>query len=204
MSDLLSEDDKENQNTKILEEAQKVPEKVKLQIINDAIQQSDLLEGELLPDDKQEGAQQILISQRSHSGPLPDPQDLEQYNNVLPGAAERIVAMAEKEQAHRHKITNESNDATVSSMAASDQRKERGQLYGRQMIVFFAALGAALMGGGGFFDSDIMQGTGSLVLVGEASLIGALFVTNQYHGKKKSRDPLQQDDSPSKDPPPDS
>ncbi len=32
------------------------------------------------------------------SGPLPPPDDFAKYENVLPGAADRIIAMAEKEQ----------------------------------------------------------------------------------------------------------
>lgn len=34
----------------------------------------------------------------SYSGPLPPPAMLEQYNNIAPGAANRIIAMAETEQ----------------------------------------------------------------------------------------------------------
>ena len=36
-------------------------------------------------------------------GPLPPPESLERYNDILPDAAERIMAMAEKEMEHRHK-----------------------------------------------------------------------------------------------------
>lgn len=38
------------------------------------------------------------------SGPLPSPDVLAQYNQVLPGAAERIIRMAEDQQAHRFKM----------------------------------------------------------------------------------------------------
>ena len=34
------------------------------------------------------------------SGPLPDPNSLARYNEVLPNAAERIMSMAEKEMEH--------------------------------------------------------------------------------------------------------
>lgn len=40
------------------------------------------------------------------TGPLPPPSILAGYEQVLPGAAERIVSMAEKEQAHRHSFDN--------------------------------------------------------------------------------------------------
>jgi len=35
------------------------------------------------------------------SGPLPPPEVLARYNEVLPGAAERIIVMAENQSAHR-------------------------------------------------------------------------------------------------------
>jgi uncharacterized membrane protein len=34
-------------------------------------------------------------------GPIPSPQELLEYNQLLPGAADRIIAMAEREQSHR-------------------------------------------------------------------------------------------------------
>ena len=39
----------------------------------------------------------------AHSGPLPDPSSLQKYNDVLPGAAERIIHMAEQQQGHRQR-----------------------------------------------------------------------------------------------------
>jgi len=36
------------------------------------------------------------------SGPLPPPATLKQFDEVIPGGAERILRMAEAEQAHRH------------------------------------------------------------------------------------------------------
>jgi len=49
-----------------------------------------------------------VISER-YSGPLPPPKVLEYYNQIAPGAADRIISMAEKEQDHRHKIDDISN-----------------------------------------------------------------------------------------------
>lgn len=39
----------------------------------------------------------------SYSGPLPHPELFEAYNNILPGAAERILVMAEQQAQHRIK-----------------------------------------------------------------------------------------------------
>ncbi len=40
----------------------------------------------------------------SRSGPLPTADEFGRYDAVLPGAAERLVAMAEKEQAFQHEV----------------------------------------------------------------------------------------------------
>jgi uncharacterized membrane protein len=42
---------------------------------------------------------QVAISSRS--APLPHPSELEEYDRILPGAAERILAMAESQSTHR-------------------------------------------------------------------------------------------------------
>lgn len=39
-----------------------------------------------------------------HSGPIPPPEILEKYDQVLLGGAERIMAMAENQSAHRQKL----------------------------------------------------------------------------------------------------
>ena len=62
----------------------------------------------LVPGKIQQAEQQIgslvvqELYQEFHQGPLPPPRQLGQYDQVLPGAAERIMTMAENEQTHRH------------------------------------------------------------------------------------------------------
>lgn len=48
---------------------------------------------------------------KAHSGPLPAPEDLARYDDLLPGAAERIFAMAEREQNHRLSMEREAMEA---------------------------------------------------------------------------------------------
>lgn len=61
------------------------------------------LEPYLRPEKKQQGIQVVTtLIRRIHSGPLPAPEDFEHYNNTLPGGAERIMQLTEKEQSHRH------------------------------------------------------------------------------------------------------
>ena len=44
-----------------------------------------------------------ITTVQQYSGPLPHPNDLIRYNDAVPNAAERIIAMAESEMQHRHK-----------------------------------------------------------------------------------------------------
>ncbi|TFH06571.1 MAG: DUF2335 domain-containing protein [Candidatus Atribacteria bacterium] len=47
---------------------------------------------------------QTTISAASYQGPLPLPSHLEDYERILPGAAERIVALVERQSLHRQEI----------------------------------------------------------------------------------------------------
>ena len=54
-----------------------------------------------------------IAVQRTFSGPMPPPEQLRQYNEVLPGAAERMLALVEKQQAHRHALETKTVDSDV-------------------------------------------------------------------------------------------
>ncbi len=60
---------------------------------------------------KKEKIQRIIKSvfvtmHKTHSGPLPDPETLAQYSEIIPNGAERIMLMAEKQLNHRIKMEN--------------------------------------------------------------------------------------------------
>jgi uncharacterized membrane protein len=46
----------------------------------------------------------VQATLQAFSGPLPPPEILKQYSEIVPNGGERIVAMAEKQQAHRIQI----------------------------------------------------------------------------------------------------
>lgn len=60
---------------------------------------------ELLPADKQDAAARQLISVISHyqsyHGPTPPASELQGYENIIPGSANRIIKLAEEEASHR-------------------------------------------------------------------------------------------------------
>lgn len=82
-----------------------------------------------------------VLEAASFSGPLPPPSMYGEYNRVHSGTAERILAMAEKEQQHR--ITTERT-----ALAASVQSSKLGQYFGFALAVLCIG-GAVFLGSGG-------------------------------------------------------
>ncbi len=64
-----------------------------------------------------------VVEAASFSGPLPPPSMYGEYDRVLPGTADRILAMAEKEQAHRVSLEG-------AALHASAQDSKLGQYFG--------------------------------------------------------------------------
>ncbi|WP_175201656.1 DUF2335 domain-containing protein [Achromobacter insolitus] len=53
------------------------------------------------------------LQHQAYEGPIPPPALLEHYNEIVPGAAERIIAMAESETAHRRQMESMQVNADV-------------------------------------------------------------------------------------------
>lgn len=66
-----------------------------------------------LPEDQAREFRAIK-AQSFFSGPLPPPAVLKNYDEALPGAAERIFALTEKEQSHRHQWENKALASEIS------------------------------------------------------------------------------------------
>lgn len=84
----------------------------------------------------------------THVGPLPAPDALRDYNAVLPGAAERIIAMAEKEADHRRQIDTKILDAQIADAVSARVQVKRGQYCGLSacLTVVVSACVVAAMG----------------------------------------------------------
>lgn len=50
---------------------------------------------------KRELLQFLAVTVKSHSGPISPPEDLVDYNSIIPNGADRIMKMAEKQKDHR-------------------------------------------------------------------------------------------------------
>ncbi len=79
--------------------------------------------------------QKEFIAKYHHEGPLPSASELEKYDQVSPGAANRIITMAEKQLQHRIEMESK-------FMNSRAKESMRGQFF-----AFFIAIFAIFMGG---------------------------------------------------------
>lgn len=136
---------------------------------------------ERLPPDQREVFGAIIEHNLSHSGPLPPPNQLIEYDHALPGLAERIVRLTEREQEHRHSSISEALRRTA-------RLKERGQIMGMGALVlllafciYLAAIGAVT--------------TAGIVAVGTIAAVVGIFVTGRVLDSKAQRTSADEDEN---------
>lgn len=89
------------------------------------------------PQQQPQQQQRTQVELQQWTGPLPPPAALERFNDIIPGGADRILAMAEKEQGHR--IEYEST-----GLRATTEEAKRGQYLG-SVLSAVALLGAVFV-----------------------------------------------------------
>lgn len=88
---------------------------------------------------KNDNGQEVkLVHQEAYQGPLPHPDLLVKYEEIIPGSAERILSMAEKEQRHRHQLENEVIKKEIA-------QKGRGLYFGFTLALLIIVVGAYLL-----------------------------------------------------------
>ena len=77
------------------------------------------------------GVMLVQHSVESFSGPLPHPDILRKFNEIVPGSADRIIKMAEEQSSHRKDLERKVIDSNIS-------RSKWGQILG--FIIAIAGL----------------------------------------------------------------
>lgn len=116
---------------------------------------------------------QVINSITFYSGPLPSPDFLRQYNEILPGLGERIVTMAEKQSEHRMQL-----EKIVIPNQVSESR--RGQFFGL-LIASICIISSFVLA---MYGHDVVAG-----VVGGATVVG--LVTVFVYGKKSQERDLR-------------
>jgi uncharacterized membrane protein len=117
----------------------------------------------------------LVISQvsRFFAGPLPPPDILARYNEAFGGAAERIVAMAERQSIHRQEL-----ESRVVESNCSNERL--GQIIGATIAVLSLVIGGGLLA----LDKSI-AGFG-VIGTSTASLVGVFLYSRNVESKERA------------------
>ncbi len=98
-----------------------------------------------------QGSGHLVQVQEGFSGPLPLPAHLEKYEEVLPGAAERIMTMAEAQSEHRRGLESKSIDSDI-------HNSKLGLWFGFLIGVSGLAGGGFLMYAGKLIEGGLLGG----------------------------------------------
>ena len=116
----------------------------------------------------------VVHQMQAFSGPLPHPDILKRFDEVVPGAAKRILTMAEEQSLHRRTLERKVIDSDIA-------RSKWGQILGFCIAIaglvassFIAVYGSAVTGG--------VIGAGTL-----ASLVWAFM----YGAKTRSKERME-------------
>ncbi len=117
------------------------------------------------PEKRREVLSVIAVERETFSGPIPHPDILRGYEDVQQGIAERIVSLAEQEQAHRL-------DMERQIVRGAFLQTRRGQWMGLTVAVLFLIVAAVL----GWLGHDWLAGT-----LGGGTLVAlvTIFVKNR-------------------------
>lgn len=95
----------------------------------------------------------VVQASESYSGPLPRPDDFAQFERVHPGAADRILKMAEEQAAHRQKMERlelellAKHNQAVLKITRQDQRHRQDVITRGQNFALVIAVSGIIAGG---------------------------------------------------------
>ncbi len=70
------------------------------------------------------------LLKQNFQGPIPPPELLAGYDQIVPGAAERIISLAENETSHRHMMEQKALDAEIAGLKSEAGDTRIGQVFG--------------------------------------------------------------------------
>ena len=117
----------------------------------------------------------VIVRQSStFSGPLPPPETLREFNEIVPGAAERIIKMAEGQFEHRKELERKVIDSDIA-------RSKWGQILGF-FIAIFGITASGIISIYGNPIGGVVLGVGTL-----ASLVGVFMYGSNTRSKEREK-----------------
>ncbi len=147
--------------------------------LQEAVDEEDSpLFGELLrsPETRQTVERMVMsavaVFEERHSGPLPAPRQMREYEGIVPGGAERIFQMAEREQSHRHLQQQTAIGMQSKFFGHIEAREKRGQVIG-------AIMGASVLGIGIYLINLGHPGLATTLIMATLVGIAGVFVVGR-------------------------
>lgn len=113
---------------------------------------------------------QLIKVQEHYSGPLPHPDALARYDQIVPGAAERIIKMAEKEMGHRH---------------STEDRMTKNAIRTTYLGIIFAFMSVLILSGSVLY--ALYKGFDTVaasIAVGSIAAVAGVFIFFKTKGRK--------------------
>lgn len=110
----------------------------------------------------------VIGRQVSFVGPLPPPEVFSAYEDTLPGAADRILAMAEKQSSHRQEMESK-------ALGTSSRQGTLGQIFAFILSLVVIIIGGFLI----YKDKDI---SGLVIVISVIVSLVGLFI----YGKRRA------------------
>ncbi len=121
----------------------------------------------------------VRLAAQFYSGPIPPPQMMAEYEKALPGAADRIIKMAEKQEEHRHYLEKKTVDS-----------ESRDSLLGILSAVFISIV----ILGAGTTIIIVVPGTTGAISGGLLNLFGIATVIGKFLGNSKNEQQAKEDE----------
>ena len=117
---------------------------------------------------------EVVVQRSSFSGPLPPPEVLKRFDEVVPGSAERIIKMAEGQFAHRTELEKKVIDSDIA-------RSKLGQILGF-IIAIVGLICSVIISIYGNQIAGAILGVGTL-----ASLVGVFMYGSKVRKEERER-----------------
>lgn len=157
--------------TALKERTSKIPEAEddEKQEIADIEEVADIIDKSDLSNTQKMKVMKIMGRKEEYSGPIPHPNHLRQYEEIVPGSGDRLIKMTESQVIHRQNNENKIIDCEI-------KNKNRGQIFGFILALIGLLGGFSLI----FYGKD---GAGIGTLIGSVAVLVLAFIYGKVSEK---------------------
>ena len=124
---------------------------------------------------------QIIEQRIEYSGLIPPPNMMEQYERICPGAADRIIKMAENQLAHTQQLESKEHDSIVGCRDKALHSEIKLNAFGQ--ILGFIIIALCIIGGFVLVLNDKAVGGYTTIITSVLAVIGSILYRNKKNNK---------------------